>query len=270
MLVAFLLVLMNVTSSDRENITVIEKLIRGTYTPLQNGVNKFRAELDGIAAIFSEKKELNVQIRMLKEENEQLRLQNQLLREYEAEAKRLREILEFENAKQGAYEFIAAQVIARSPNNWYEMVVINKGLEDGIKKDMPVINPDGLVGRVGSVDRKSAQVLLITDRQVAVGVILQETRETNGIVEGQGNSNILKMVNIPYYAKIKENDRVITSGLSQIYPKGIDIGTISEVTREASGLLLSASVTPAVDFNKLEEVLVIQNYHPVNDTREEE
>jgi rod shape-determining protein MreC len=100
---------------------------------------------------------------------------------------------------------------------------------------------------------------------MAVGAILQETRETTGIVEGMGESNVLRMINIPYYADVEKGERVISSGLSQTYPKGITIGTIFKVTREPSGLVQSATITPAVDFDKLEEVLVIKNYHPLPD-----
>jgi len=270
LVIILLLFLINATSPNREDITVIEKLVRDSYTPLQNGIHKLRTGWVGVTAVFSEKKVLNKQIEMLDRENDRLKLQNQALREYEAEVQRLRNLLEFKNFNTGTYELIAAQVIARSPSNWYELIIINKGSRDGIKEGMPVITPDGLVGRVGSTSENSAQVNLITDRQIAVGAILQRTRETNGIVEGQGSSSILKMINIPYYAAVEKNDKVITSGLSQIYPKGIDIGTVSEVEKEPNGLLLSASVTPAVDFDKLEEVLVVQNYYPIDTTGEEE
>jgi rod shape-determining protein MreC len=97
---------------------------------------------------------------------------------------------------------------------------------------------------------------------VAVGVLLQETRETNGIVEGLGDNSILRMRNIPYYSKVQTGDQVVTSGLSEYYPKGIVIGKITKISREPNGLLLSAAVAPAVDFNKLEEVLVITTYRP--------
>ena len=94
-------------------------------------------------------------------------------------------------------------VIARSPNNWYRNIVIDKGTDSGIRKGMAVISPHGLVGRVASVSRESAHVDLIIHREIAVGAIVQENRETQGIVEGLGISQNLRIVNIPYYSTIR-------------------------------------------------------------------
>jgi rod shape-determining protein MreC len=263
--------MINFTSSAREDITIVEKLIRDLYTPLQSGVSEFRDNCAALPVLFSDKKLLSTQIGELKKEIEQLSLENQVLREYEAEAKRLKELVEFKDATLESYDLLAASVIARSPNNWNKTLVINRGSKNGVEKDMAVISPDGLVGRVGSVSKNSAHISLISDRELAVGAVLQESRETGGIVEGIGNSGLLRMINIPYYSSIKKGDRVVTSGLSLTYPSGIDIGFVEEILKEPNGLLLSATVKPAVDFNKLEEVLVITGYRPQleNDKAEE-
>ncbi len=267
----FSLIMINFTSSAREDITIVEKLIRDLYTPLQSGVSEFRDNCAALPVLFSDKKLLSTQIGELKKEIEQLSLENQALREYEAEAKRLKELVEFKDATLESYDLLAASVIARSPNNWNKTLVINRGSKNGVEKDMAVISPDGLVGRVGSVSKNSAHISLISDRELAVGAVLQESRETGGIVEGIGNSGLLRMINIPYYSSIKKGDRVVTSGLSLTYPSGIDIGFVEEILKEPNGLLLSATVKPAVDFNKLEEVLVITGYRPQleNDKAEE-
>jgi len=267
----FSLIMINFTSSAREDITIVEKLIRDLYTPLQSGVSEFRDNCAALPVLFSDKKLLSTQIGELKKEIEQLSLENQVLREYEAEAKRLKELVEFKDATLESYDLLAASVIARSPNNWNKTLVINRGSKNGVEKDMAVISPDGLVGRVGSVSKNSAHISLISDRELAVGAVLQESRETGGIVEGIGNSGLLRMINIPYYSSIKKGDRVVTSGLSLTYPSGIDIGFVEEILKEPNGLLLSATVKPAVDFNKLEEVLVITGYRPQleNDKAEE-
>lgn len=118
------------------------------------------------------------------------------------------------------------------------------------------------------VNNTTAEVNLLTDREMAVGVILQRTRETNGLVEGLGDGNLLRMGNIPYYSSVEVNDRVITSGLSTTYPKGIDVGIISKISREPNGLLLTAEVKPVVDFDRLEEVMVIIDYLPSTESDE--
>ena len=257
------LAVMNATATQRTNITFLEKMIRDTYVPLQSGVSSFRNNWDGWTAVFSDKRHLQQQVKLLETENSQLSMENQSLQEYKQESFRLRKMLNFDNANREKYDLLPAHLIARSPNNWYESIIIDRGSRQGVKKGMPVISPGGLVGRVGSVSENSAQVSLITDREMAVGAIIQKTRETNGIVEGLGDSNELRMINIPYYSKINEGDRIISSGLSAIYPPGINIGTVMEVSREPNGLLLVAMIKPTVDFNKLEEVFVITGYHPV-------
>ena len=264
------LVVMNLTAAQRSNITFVEKIIRDTYVPLQSGVSSFRSNWDRRTAVFNDKSQLQQQIKLLEEKNNQLALENQALQEYKQESFRLRKMLNFYNANRENYDLLPAHLIARSPNNWYESITIDRGSRQGVQKDMPVISPGGLVGRVESVSENSAQVSLITDREMAVGAIIQKTRETNGIVEGLGDSDQLRMINIPYYSKINEGDRIVSSGLSTIYPPGINIGTVTEVTPEPNGLLLTAMIKPAVDFNKLEEVFVITSYHPVEVFEEEE
>ncbi|MDD3022964.1 MAG: rod shape-determining protein MreC [Syntrophomonadaceae bacterium] len=271
-LVGFLIIItflsINMTSSDREDISGIEKMLRNLYTPLQSGVSEFRVNLGNFTTVFNNKKTLNDKIKTLEQENRRISLDNQILRENQAELKRLRDIVAFKEASLATYDLLPARVISRSPNNWYQTLVIDKGSNAGVKKGMTVITPKGLVGSVGSVGHNSAHINLITDREVAVGAILQENRDTSGIIEGRGDRTFLGMINVPYYSTVKKNNRVITSGLSLTFPKGIFIGTVSEITRERGGLLMSASVKPAVDFDKLEEVLIITDYHPVDDSEE--
>lgn len=264
------MVVMNATAAERGKITFLEKVIRDTYVPLQSGVNSFRNNWDGWTAVFSDKSHLQKQIKLLEAENSRLTMENQSLQEYKQESFRLRKMLNFDNSNREKYDLLPAHLIARSPNNWYECITIDRGLRQGVQNGMPVISPGGLVGCVGSVSENSAQVNLITDREMAVGAIIQKTRETNGIVEGLGDSNELRMINIPYYSKISEGDRIISSGLSATYPPGINIGTVTKVTREPNGLLQVAMIKPAVDFNKLEEVFVITGYHPVEGFEVEE
>ncbi len=261
-LIIVFLIVMRYSSSTRSEITVVERIIRDSYAPLQNGLSGIKRGLSGVSLGLAEKRDLNEQLKELKLENDSLSMENQKLREYKEETKRLRALLNFSQDNQEQYGLELARVIARSANNWFNVITIDKGSEDGIATGMPVINPDGLVGRVNNTSQHSSQVVLITDREMAVGAILQDSRETRGIIEGTGNSSSLGMINIPYYAKVKKGERVVTSGLSEFYPKGIQIGTIQKVEREANGLLLTATVKPSVQFDKLEEVMIIAQFHP--------
>lgn len=259
-LAIILLFTIKFSSATRNQITLLEKIVRDSFTPLQSGLSGVRRGVSGVSLGLAEKKNLNEQIKKLSAENDRLSLENQQLREYEAESQRLQALLNFSKNNQEKYGLEFARVIARSPNNWFKVITIDKGSDDGISTGMPVINPNGLVGRVSNTSKHSSQVALITDREMAVGAILQDSRETRGIVEGVGDSSKLGMINIPYYAKVRKGERVITSGLSEFYPKGIQIGTIQTVKKESNGLLLKATVKPAVEFDKLEEVMVIAQF----------
>lgn len=258
---AIFLILMHFSPGTRTEITTAEKLLRESFTPLQKGLDELKRGLSSVSTGLENKQELARQLKQTKEQNDKLSLENQQLREYKAEAQRLKTLLDYKQANQEQYDLVVARVIGRQPNNWFKIITLDKGSTDGISQGMPVISADGLVGRVSNVSYNSSQVTLITDREMAVGAIVQNTRETQGIIEGMGESDTLRMINIPYYSKINQYERVVCSGLSQFYPKGILIGYVQSVEKEANGLLLSAVITPAVAFDKLEEVMVITRIH---------
>lgn len=260
-----LIIIMKFSSSNRQEITFLERIMRDTFAPLQVGVDKLKVSINNVNLGLAQKDQIEEQLADLQIRNNRLTLENQQLRENKAEVERLRGLLAYKEAQQDQYDLEAARVIARSPNNWYKIITIDKGSGKGIAAGMPVINPNGLVGKVVSVSTNSAQIWLITDREMAVGAILQETRETRGIVEGMGNNGALRMINIPYYSQVRVGENVVSSGLSETYPPGIQIGSIQAVEKESNGLVLSATVTPAVDFNQLEEVLVIKKFRQIKE-----
>lgn len=196
--------------------------------------------------------ELNAKISRIEE---QLREAN----EYRLENQRLKKLLDFKETKTKTTGLVAygAVVIGRDLNNWFGTITINKGSQQGIKVNMTVITPAGLVGRVTSVSQKTAEVLLITDPRSGVSCLVQENRAP-GLVEGMsGNVDQLQMIHIPADFKIQKNQVVVTSGLSDLFPRGLSVGRIKKITREPSGLFYKAMLTPFVDFNHLEEVLIL-------------
>lgn len=251
---------MRLSSSNRQEITGLEKLVRQSYAPLQIGADKLMQGIGQARIKLVGGADLEARTAALESENSLLNLEVMQLRENKAEVDRLQTLLAYKQYHENEYALETARVIARSPNNWYQTLSINKGSDSGLAVNMPVINPYGLVGKVVSVSSNSAQIWLITDREMAVGAILQETRETRGIVEGMGDSGRMRMINIPYYSRVSEGERVITSGLSDIYPPGLQIGLIRDIQKDANGLVLSASVETSVNFDQLEEVMVIKAY----------
>jgi rod shape-determining protein MreC len=195
--------------------------------------------------------------RRLKQEMDWLRGENHQLREAAAATQRLTSLLQFK--EQALPAMVAAQVIGRDSSNRYKSLILDKGESDGIQKDMGVITPAGVVGRVVKTTGATAVVLLLTDSNNAIAALIQRTRD-EGIVEGipQGRA---RLKYIPMLSAVKEGDRVVTSGLVGGFPRGLAIGTITAIDREEGALFQTAELAPEVDVNRVEEVLVIQTPH---------
>ncbi len=175
------------------------------------------------------------------------------LMEAQLENERMRQLLALK--QQAPYQMLAARVIGRDPTNWYRTLMINKGEVDGVRVDMGVVAPMGVVGRVSKIGPSFSQVLLLTDRNSAIAGLIQRTRD-EGIVEGdEGGMTLIRY--IPLSSDAGSGDVVLTSGLAGSFPKGLVIGQISRVHRRAAVLFQEAQVVPAVDLSKLEEVAVI-------------
>lgn len=159
-------------------------------------------------------------------------------------------------------QYQAAAVIARDPSPFLQYVIINRGSDDGIRRGMPVVAQQGLVGRVAQVTAGAARVELITDPASRVSVSTQPSEE-DGVLSGSLTGD-LSINLIPQDAAVEAGDLVLTSGIGGAYPANILIGEISNVRQEATELFQAASVQPVVDFSRLEIVLVIVNFQPVD------
>ena len=196
------------------------------------------------------------QNKMLRNEVEQLRAQNVQANEYASENIRLRSLLQYKQAAT-QFDFVFGRVIGRESATWTSMIIINRGTNDGIHKDMAVVTERGLVGNVVESGPFSSKVELLLDPRAAVGTLIQRSRVA-GIVEGDPSDPTQpRMVNIPRNADVIEGDIVVTSGFGGVYPKGLIVGTVAAVKNDAGGLLKYALLEPAVDFQKLEDVAVI-------------
>ena len=165
------------------------------------------------------------------------------------------------------YQLVAAKVIARDPSNWDKSIIINKGLDHGIERKEPVVSYGGVVGFVFECFPQQSKIMLLNDSNSRVGVIVQRTRDL-GVVEGQ-STDVLFLKYIQRTADIKPGDILISSGMGQIYPKGIKVGEIVKVFEEKFSLYKLAEVKPDVDFGKLEEVLVINRSSIEREEQEE-
>lgn len=173
--------------------------------------------------------------------------------ELSKENQRLRQLLEFK--KEIPSKTVAARVIGRDLVPWRKTVLIDKGSVHGIKKRMAVVNAQGLVGRIVEVAPFSARAILLLDPESRVSALFQESRDL-GIAEGDGSS-LLRLTHIERDSTVKVGDRVLSSGLGGVYPKGVPIGQVEMVASEKESLELFATVRPFVNFSKLEEILCI-------------
>lgn len=190
--------------------------------------------------------------RDLREQVERLRIEQVRLSEDAAQARRLQALLGFK--EQFISQTVAAQVIGSSGSDQSHLVYIDKGSSNGIKPDMAVITPDGIVGKVLSVYHGYSQVLLINDPSSGVGAILESSR-LQGILQGTAaGETMLKYVMSD--EKVVAGERVLTSGGDRIFPKGLPVGAVQQ-TNPGSDLFLNIRVKPAADLGRLEEVLVV-------------
>ena len=190
----------------------------------------------------------------LQAEVARMRLEQVRLREDAEQAQRLQALLGFRESF--ISQTLAAQVIGTSGTEKSRVIYIDKGIHDGIKNDMAVITPDGVVGRVKDVLPLSSQVLLINDRDSGAGVILEKSR-LQGVLKGTTLGD-MQVDGVMADEKVEAGERVIASGGDRIYPKGFPVGTVSSVALDReSGAFLIIKVRPAADLSRLEEVLVV-------------
>ncbi len=214
---------------------------------LDHGVSDLWQRYVALQDVQSENQQLKRDLEWVQEQNSQLR-------EAAAATERLAGLLKFK--EQATPTMVAAQVIGRDATNWFHAVILNKGENEGILKDMGVITPAGVVGRVVKTTAASSVVLLVTDSKNAIAGLIQRTRD-EGIVEGTQKGRA-RLKYIPLLSTAKDGDRVVTSGLVGGFPRGLAIGTITHIEKEEGALFQSAELTPEVDLSRLEEVLVIQ------------
>ena len=226
--------------------------------PIQSGLTYLKNKIAGNESFFTDMETLKAENETLKQKNSEL---EQSLRELEiiqSENETLKEYVNLKD-KYPEYETIPAYIINKDINNYTKTIVINVGEEDGVKPNMTVIADKGLVGYVLSTTQNTAKVQTIIDTSTSVSSTISTSRDTiivNGTLE---NNNTLKATYIPTDATLLENDNVETSGIGGIYPKGIHIGTIKQIVNTKNVIDRYAYIETAVDFEKLETVLVITN-----------
>lgn len=245
-------------AQGRFQTPVLAKTVSTIAAPFEKAVSWVGSQLNYVTSNLWEIATVHEQNKMLRNEVDQLRIQNLQASEYAAENARLRALLGYKQAAMH-FDLVAARVIGREADSWSHMIVIDRGTSDGVQENMAVVTEKGLVGHVVEAGVNYAKVQLILDPRSSVGTLVQRAESrVVGIVEGDpANPTMPRMVNVPKNADIQEGDIIVTSGFGGMYPKGLVVGIVSSLENDEAGLLKIALLEPAVDFQKLEDVAVI-------------
>jgi len=241
------------SSSKRPDSGLVSGFLYGLLRPLEQGVFGLHKGISeawstyvGLIDVKKENQELKEEIRKLKRDKATLSAK-------ESENIRLKRLLNIKTIHE--FPSLVAQVIGEDASGWYRTFFINRGSEDGVRSGMPIIAPEGVVGRVVRTSANMSQVLLVIDPNLSLDCRVARTRD-RGVLKGSlDGGSILRYINLK--SQVEPGDEVVTSGLDGVFPVGLPVGTIKSVRTGDQGLFLEATVTPSADLSSVEEVLVI-------------
>lgn len=263
----YLLLILTILCVGLMLITLTTDFMKGPLNQFAGGViTPFQAGISEVGSYLANRADELVQIRDLIEENEKLKsqvdeltLQNTQLQQERFELYHLRELYELDQTYD-KYEKVGARIIAKDTGNWFSSFIIDKGTEDGLTLDMNVIAGSGLVGRITAIGSGWARVSsIIADNANVSGMVLstEDYLVVSGSLELMAGGRISFSQLSDADGKVTVGDKIVTSNISDKYLPGIVIGYITEINTDANNLSKSGYLTPAVDFQHLEEVLVI-------------
>jgi rod shape-determining protein MreC len=225
--------------------TPVERVVAWSVTGALNGWNGYVALRGAHEKAVAFSRELNA-----------IRLERQQLLAERSEAERLRKLLSFAEASPGR-SYVGGRVVGvKLGTAGLQLLTIDRGASDGVARMMPVVVADGVVGRVHAVADRTADVLVLTDRNSSIAVRVDRTR-ARGNVRGVGKPDGAKLDYALRTEDMIEGDLLVTSGTDGVFPRGLPVGRVTQLKRSANGLFQDALVVPSVDVTRLEEVLVV-------------
>lgn len=239
------------------NISMLSSVADIITYPFKKSIYFLTEQVSEVTGYFKNVEDLIRENEELKTQNDRLLYQNTMLEQYKSENEGLKEILSLKQRYQ-EYPTLGANVIAKDISNWYKSFNIDKGLIQGIKEEDVLLSGGGLAGHITKVDPLTSTASSIIDDRSSISVKVVRTGDT-GILRGDIElaEKGLCRLEIDIESEVVKGDQIITSHLSDIYPPGIPIGTVEEVTTGKNGLTQYAYIKPFVDFKHLENVLVI-------------
>lgn len=255
--VAFLgMIILSLKNDDNVVVNGVSTVV----SPLQKIVYNINNQVKETVDFFLNFSEVKKENEKLKKENTVLK--NQLI-EYDSiksEVERLREAVKLTETNKN-YTYSGVNIIGYSGSALSDGYIVDKGSKDGIRKNMVVVTPKGLVGKVTKVSENYSIVQNILNENLAVAVMIQNSSNISGILQGISNGkteeNLTQIYNLPMDSDIKEGDVILTSGLGEIYPKEIPVGKVISVEEDKVKVMKNAVVEPFVDFDSLEELYIV-------------
>jgi rod shape-determining protein MreC len=236
----------------------IKLAIGSLYLPLFGLSKSSQQVLNKASDAMTPRSTLLLQNEELRRTNQELQVRAMQADALQRENDRLRQLFGWE--KQTTWQLRLARVVARDPANWWHTVTIDLGSRDGMRPDLPVLTPSGLVGRISRVTLTSSEVVLVGSSECKVAALVKETGDTGVITGGAsplGNSSLATLSYLASSANLKPGQKVQTWGEGNVFPKGIVIGQVAEDSRQTELGYTEARVKLAADFGALEEVWVL-------------
>ena len=222
--------------------------------PIQTGLAKASRNTFGLWTTYLDWKNVRAENRRLREEVQELRVQSLRVTETDDENRRLRRLLALQ--EQLPLTTLSGEIIAREWGGWIRSLTVNRGRGDNVPRLTAVISPNGLIGRVVDVRPGASIVQVLTDPTSTVGAHVLRTR-TPGIVEGDPRGTLRFKFMARDGASIQNGDVLVTAGQGGLFPRGIPIGTVRSIDNRGAALFHYAELTPAVDFARVDEVLLV-------------
>ena len=253
------IILISAQVTTKRGVPVLQEITFGAFAEMQRAATSaVSSAQDGWQNYFA-LQQIRQENERLKKEVTQLSVSLQQERTVAQQSRTLQALLDLKSAT--PFETAAARVIGSGADPEFRTITIDKGTKDGLRADMAVISPAGVVGRILMPTARAAKVQLIIDRDAAAGVVIERSR-AGGVVSGIGSADalafkagLIQLDYVPGSADVKKGDRVVTSGIDGIYPKGLAVGEIQSTERVGGEWRIR--LKPAVDFSSLEAVLVV-------------
>jgi rod shape-determining protein MreC len=247
------IIFLTISAKDRHGNTILDRIVMAGIAPFQEGVTKTIRFCEHVWSHYFYLVNVRQECDDLKGLLAKASLERSKYVESERTCQRLQKLLEMKSTI--PERLMPAQVVGLDPSGWFKTIIINRGTHDGVAKGMPVIAPEGIVGQIVTASYGYSKVMLIIDRSSAIDALVQRTR-TRGIVEGE-TDELCRFKYALRKADISVGDTVVSSGLDRLFPKGLRVGSVKEISKDKPGIFQVVRVQPFVDFARLEEVLVV-------------